>query len=248
MVIKIRSIINAVARVSAFIFLALAIHKKCIHQTYAPSSVVVQADGLLAEHTEKALTDFMQSNTSVPSSHSFADALYARFPAVASFAVQQRPLGLYACIVQSAQPLLRVNNSFVLTDNGKIVSLADFAASAYQSLPHITVHDGRISNALYKTVQSLPADLLYAYSLVWIDDCQALLFDRSQPLFALRFNAGAIPSNDIIQACNKLKADLEQRGCFSATSTRKKPQQCVADIRFKNQIILSWHVEGERYG
>lgn len=249
MVIKLRSIINKLISISVCILLSFSIYKKCSQESHMTGEISVQTDSLLAEHSAQAVKDFIQANTISFENPSFFQLLSSHFPFIASYELEKNPSGIYACSIETAQPVLSINDTFALLENGRIAHITDFSSIITQSLRNIIMpeHEREITSSFRACMQQLAPELFQEYTVVWLNDQEALLYDRTQPHFAIRFNAAAIPNTHIMRQCLAIKNDLEQRGAFSCTG-KKKPQQWITDIRFKDQIVVSWHVGGERYG
>lgn len=248
MVIKVRSIINKIISIGVCVLLSFSVYKKCSQELHAPHEVVVQTDSLLSEQTSCSLATFIKNNTQPLESALFSQLLFSQFPCVTSYELEKNPSGLFSCMIESAQPILSINNTWALTNDGRIALLTDFSSVITQSLHNVTMPQFLVTDSFRSCMHNLSPDLFQAYSVVWLNDQEALLCDRMQPFFSIRFNADSIPQASTLKACAAIKNDLEQRGVFACPSGKKKPQQWIADIRFKNQIVVSWNAGGTSYG
>ena len=265
MVIKLRSIINKIISISVCVLLSFSIYKKCSQESQTPHRIVVQTDSLLSDQTSCALTAFVQTSTSPLESPSFSQSLFSQFPCIASYAIEKNASGDFSCALESAQPVLSINNAWVLTQDGRLAPSTDFSCLATQSLRNVIMPIAAFTDTFRTSIQKLSPELFQSYTVVWLNDQEALLCDRAQTNFSIRFNADSIPLSSIMQRCAVIKNDLEARGVFASLSSKKKPQHqpsliqasqlgklwptgWIADIRFKNQIVLSRNLEGAGYG
>jgi hypothetical protein len=248
MVIKLRSIINKIISIGVCVLLSFSIYKKCNQESQTPRKIVIQADSLLSDQASFSLNTFIQTNTSFIQNSSFDQLLLSQFPYINCYEIEENASGNRICTLQAADPVLSINNIWALTKSGRLAHLADFSCFATQSLPNVIMPNLTITEAFITSIQKIAPEFFKSYCVIWINDQEALLYDREQPLFAIRFNADSIPHHAVIKQCTVIKNDLEARGLFANASGKKKPQQLIADIRFKNQIILSRNVEGANYG
>ena len=248
MVIKLRSIINKLISVSVCVLLSFSIYKKCTQESQTPHRIVVQTDSLLADQTSCALTAFIQTSANTFETNAFSQSLFSQFPCIASYQLEKNASGDLCCTLETAEPVLSINNAWVLTQDGRLASSANFSRLATQSLRNILMPSCEITDTFKHAIQKLSPEFFLAYNVVWLNDQEALLCDRAQENFSIRFNADSIPVSSIMQQCAVIKNDLEARGVFANVSNKKKPQRWIADIRFKNQIVLSRNLEGAGYG
>lgn len=246
MVIKLRSIINKIIGISVCVLLSFSIYKKYGYESQTPQSVFVQTDSLLADQTSCALTSFIQTSTQHLASAQFSQDLFSQFPSITAYELEKNASGVLACSVEAATPVLSINHSWVLTDNGRLAPATDFSSGVTQPLRNITMPQFCVTDAFCSCVKNLSPQLFQAYTIVWLNDEEAMLYDQAQPNFAIRFNALTLPQDSVLEQCAVIKSDLEARGVFG--SGKKKPQRWIADIRFKNQIVISANAGDERYG
>ena len=249
MVIKIRSIINKCVSIGVCLLLGFSIYRKCMHNTVSPSSLVITSDEhILSEKASQDVTDFMQAHHDTLHNPLFSQELISRFPCLQSYSLEKNASGNWICTTHCALPRMSVNNTLVLTDAGNLALKADYSQASVDSLYNIIVPQGSVSPALCSSIAHFSSHLLEQYQMVWMSDQEALLYDREQPYFAIRFNALALPHDDMMHTCVAIKRDLEQRNLLTHTG-KKKPQLWIADIRFKDQIVVSsQNVGGVAYG
>lgn len=246
MVIKLRSIINKCISISVCTLLGFLVYKKCNQEMKPIQHIVVETDSLLADQTSGMLTQFIQTTTYSLTTPEFSGRLLEQFPCINSFAVEKNPSGVVSCALTAEVPLLNINAEWILTENGQLARTIDFSPAAVSDLHIITMPLCNVTNAFRLCIAALPADIYEAYKIVWLNDQEVLLLDRTEPSFAIRFDASMRFDKNIVRACNCIKNDINQRGLF-VQSRGKKPKLCIADVRFKNQIVISWGMGGS-YG
>jgi len=245
MVIKLRSIINKCISISVCILLGFSVYKKC-NQVSDAQKIVVETDSLLAEQTSSMLSHFIQASTYSLASFQFSQSLLQQFPCIDSFEVEKNPSGIIACTIATSAPVLNINSQWVLTENGHLARATDFIPSLICDLHSITMPVCAITDAFRACMADLPGYIYESYTIVWLNDQEVLLYDRAQPLFAIRFDSSMKLDKTILHSCNSIKNDMDQRGLF-VQGRGKKPMPCIADVRFKNQIVISWGMGGS-YG
>lgn len=248
MVIKLRSIINKIISIGVCVLLSFSMYKKCTQEPHVFDKIIVQTDALLADQTCFALTHFIKTNTIPLETDSFCQTLISQFPCVAAYELEKNASGDRVCTLEAAQPILTINNEWVLTHDGRLATVNSFNDCATHSLRNIIMPNFSVSDALCAAIPKLSPELFQSYNVIWINDQESLLCDRLQPNFSIRFNVDSVAQSSILQQCSVIKNDLESRGFFASTSSKKKPQHWIADIRFKNQIVISRNVEGAGYG
>lgn len=230
------------------LLLGFSMYRKC-SQSIVPSTLLVTSDEhILNEKASQDLAHFFQAHHDNLHNPLFSQELLAQFPYLQSYSLEKNASSHWVCITHCALPIMSVNNMYVLTDAGMLALKADFSQAMVESLYNIIVSQEKVTPALCSSIAHFPSHLLQQYQIVWMSDQEAFLYDREQPCFAIRFNAASLPHDAIMHTCSVIKHDLEQRELFTHTS-KKKPQLWIADIRFKDQIVVSsQNVGGVTYG
>ncbi|MCX5922797.1 MAG: hypothetical protein NTX86_05740 [Candidatus Dependentiae bacterium] len=218
-----------------------------MHQAVvAHQRMLVSVDPLIAQETQESIAAFATTQPHTPASE-FIELLVKNFPSIKSVEYSYDASGLLCYTVESALPLFSINNDYVLTDKGALVPKKDFVSHLVQSLHNITLSSDVISDAFTACIQSLPQSFFESYDVVWLNDYEVVLYDKAQPGFSICFNTQVVPELSMIERCNAIKNDLASAGLFEK-KVHAAAQKWVADIRFKNQIIVSANVGGRHYG
>lgn len=141
------------------------------------------------------------------------------------------------------QPLARVNESHIITRNGRLVQADLFAKSIQESLPKITIveknqKEVQVSSSCLRFVNRFIQKLYSDFSVTWFDKTKIELKDKKNTQFSLlAFNETQFDQS-IFETYNKLKQEVMGR------NSSKKKRWCV-DVRFKNQVLL-FAQKGER--
>lgn len=182
-----------------------------------------------------------------------ADDVQKKIPHAQAISVANKPLNLVEVDVAVQQPLYLVNKNFVITDTHIVVPANWYAPDALTHLPHLTVAacdaDGVpvVDYAVLFALAHVPSSIWDHYRLSLIDAVDAYLFDQHQRQFVIRFNAQALPTDQLLATCAAVKDQIFKDKKFFLTQRPAKnlhDRIFVADIRFANQIIVYEHKRG----
>lgn len=216
-----------------------ALHKK----------IVVHVDPLLSAQTQKNIDQFTKEKNSqkIPTYKDFVQILVQQFPYIKSIEIEKNASGLLSYTYESAAPIIAINQDMVLTDGGILVLKNNFAEHTIASLHTITVPSGFISPALLNGIASFTDDFLNTYDICWKSDQEIILKDKLHAGFTVLCDADSILDVSVLQKCTTIKHELIDKGSLAspalahndAVTKKKAPKSWIADIRFKNQIIVS---------
>lgn len=211
----------------------------------------VDVDPILSEKTQQEIIAFIESSKhTITKKDEFKELLVARFPSIKTLCMHKDASGIVRINLESSRPLIAINHEWVLTDVQSIIPKTLFMHHAVSQLanlqiPHFLPLTSTLSDEWCQLITHLPAYLFDAYNLAWIDETQLWLYDKQHEYFALLAHAAALPDAATIARCNHIKKDLESKGLMAKVV--KKKSLYVADVRFKNQIILRSY-GGNKYG
>jgi hypothetical protein len=162
-----------------------------------------------------------------------------RWPAVQSISVRLLSSQTSYVMVQGIKPLVVMNNNFVISNEGKILSVSEFHEDVIASLPRIVVEDVRVmrnenTRDLLDFITSMPPDLLKTAIIRWLHKTRIYIEDPAFPSLKLiawyktRFTEKL--RNDV----GTLQTILELKN----KEIKRKDIQWQADIRLEGQIVL----------
>ncbi len=139
-----------------------------------------------------------------------------------------------ACNVQ--KPSSVINNSFVLTKQGCLYNKNIFLSLITEQLPHITLPSLKkdITESLLTVMNAIDPIVFSQFTLSWVNDTKIYLYDKEHKQFSIIFNKNQLPDKELLNHCTHIKQKLHEQDIF--TTTKKN---YVADIRFKDQIVVS---------
>lgn len=154
------------------------------------------------------------------------------FPGIAKVQWQHKVPGCMRIEVQCHQPLLKINNT-VLCTKSTIAPLWTFNECSYKDLPQLFCSNiGVLAKApLRNYIRSLHTTLFEHYTVTITDEHEITLRDNDYDFFSI-ITSCQIPLTDaMVQRCCHLKNLVMNKAHY-------QKYQWVADIRYKDQIIL----------
>ena len=200
---------------------------------------------------EKHLHD--QEKFKHKSAYCIAADLKEKFPFIESITCDYAIPGKVAFHIEGVEPLFKINENFVLTAESTLLAYQVFDPAFVQNLcsvefPKLKEKNETISQAgmpaLKKSLQDLPERVFASYQVCWMNELETYLCDKEESKFAIVCNAQTIPDESLLKKCATIKQELETSNAFK----KKSIHRWVADIRFKDQIIVSSDKGGRYHG
>lgn len=214
----------------------------------------VQFVGQFNSDQKKSIESFIAKNNScLNSSLSVAvKKIKKRFPSVKKVELFSNAQGITTASIESEKPLLKINEHFILVDNGMLLQQKLFDQNYIKDLKHLNFlnsdfisetfdfddmnneYVGKMPGIFLKTALHIPSFLFQKYKITCKSSSKWLLQDKTQKNFFILWNESKIPNESILNVCNEIKKNLVSRKKFLG----KKVRDWVADVRFEDQIIL----------
>lgn len=141
-------------------------------------------------------------------------------------------------MAEAHNPLLIINNSYILFDNNTLHPITFFKPWVYKDLEHITIsafdnHEiVSLSPQDFTALQSIPFSLLQEFNIVWNDATDIIAYSKKPSVLALRFNT----INGIsLQTMDHYYVLLQE---YTHKAAKKKSARWIADVRFEKQIVV----------
>jgi len=218
------------------------------------SRYITHIDSILSTSASQEVAQFVKNNQKkAAQSSDFVELLVSTFPYIRTIEMQKTPASLCYIDIESSCPILSINDNYVLTDHGAITQKEVFNTSLTHDLYALRITTLQthpiLSQNLKKTIAQLPPHFFDSYEITLIDETEGWLYDKSNDQFAILFNGESIPDDAMLARCHAIKNDLQTRGIFEKLTKKKNNCiQCVADVRFKNQIIIRESMGGRQHG
>src|SRR3990167_9987405 len=184
-------------------------------------------DGSISEKSFKSIENFFKDNKSLLL-NDLAKNCVEKFSPVKNITFRKY-LYKIRIFLELGSPILNINNKFVITDNNKIVEISFFTENYLKQLP-IIISKYELNSELANFLTKLTYKIFEKYSveieeqnIVW------LKFKENQKINILA-RLDFVPSKKLIKISNKL---LQEK-----LNYLKKNNKFVADLRFKDQIIV----------
>lgn len=206
---------------------------------------IVYLDPILSTSAQQEISEFVlkhvQKNPKVQSD--FIELLVSRFPYLSNVHARSFP-HMQSLDIEVAAPVLSVNEHCILTDKGQIVAKKVYQESIVHDLYGISVAATMpypiLSENLLKTIAQVSSSFYDQYNIALINETECWLTDKTDNRFAILFNSFSIPDEKLVARCIAIKNEKKLQEELNQNHKKKSNTSFyVADIRFKDQIIIS---------
>lgn len=171
---------------------------------------------------------------------SISKKIVNQFRAIKHIELTQLPTSILQVKMEVFDPQFIVNNAYIVSKNGNVFERKFFSQRAIDSCFPVVVTTEKNKNV--KTIPEtckqmifcLPKQSFEQYKIVWESETKSYMVDKKQDDFVIIFNDTHVPDNDILSTCALLKNKLKMSKVF----LKKRNTRWVADVRFKDQIVL----------
>lgn len=157
--------------------------------------------------------------------------LKEKFPAVASVALDYARNGVD---VRALQPLVAVNGTHLLCEQGPLIPIAHYNQSVVTALPAVTVDEAAFNDTVVDQLRTfvcgIPHRLYDRFSLAWYGPTHIVFQDTAKPDHCVVVDETVIPSDAQLAQCDAVYACMRELH-------KKVTTTIVTDIRFEKQII-----------
>ena len=174
---------------------------------------------------------------------SIIDTIQKHFACVKSISVHCIPHNAAEVTVTAHEPIVRINEKYVVTAAKTIVpdfSYASYILTSLSSLSIVSPVPQDCSENMMCAIRKCIKDRIFErYTLCWVGEHEIYLHDSHDPSFSLLCDVLSLPSPTKLVLYEQLKNNIKNK--------RSASKRWVADIRFDDQIIVSGD-KGGRYG
>lgn len=165
--------------------------------------------------------------------------LTEEFPVISSIGLQIQPNNHAHMTISAQIPVLRVNENEVLTRSAHLIAQSNFNAEIIAPLASMAISadvaaDRTQLKELQRSVAHIDSALFAQFNILWLNAHEVLLTDHRDSRMQLVCCGYQLENKSRMHLYYTQVEKLLQARAESAP--RKK--QCVADLRFENQIIL----------
>lgn len=162
---------------------------------------------------------------------------------IQSIEMQHLPYHTALITVHAFEPIARINVHYLLLENQSIVSADHYAEYSVAPLHAVTVPNPvplSLNTTIVAGIKASINEKVFDYYTFYIgDENEWYLHDKHDPAFTICCNASALPISFLQTTYEKLKKKMKNK--------IRAQTKWTADIRFRNQIILSMDKRGS-YG
>jgi hypothetical protein len=209
------------------------------------TDAIVSCDPLLSESLSSIIQSHVQS--AVTEHHfSLSDTLKKDFSVIKSVCVRQvRPYLVYVS-VKAYEPLFLLSKGMVLLENGLLIDKTNFINEGIQHLFSLDIQeqkDSKVSTEALFWLKNISDEIFHKYQIQWLDKTRIILTDMQQSSIRVICDSTTILDTTMLAYCSKVLCEHEVLNAF------KTRGQIVADLRFKDQIVIySKRGDHEKYG
>ncbi len=194
-------------------------------------------DNYLSESTAQNIEQFVHEQLAKkPSLTHMAKALKEQFNYLDTIAIHHKMPGIAYASISSCKPLLRINNELVLTNNGLITDGTIFSESPRVNLK--VIDHANINNQIehfIAAINNFHPTIWTDYYIEWHDHAAVYLYDSHESNFCILAHAEMLIDQKLLTFLSSVKKILNKK-------KSKNQRGWIADVRFKNQIIVSPHL------
>ena len=156
------------------------------------------------------------------------------FPHVASVSVRTLPYHAAEIEISGHSPVLKINDSFILTEQQSIIPKEYYACYAVDTLPDVqfNLRQFAVSDEMMTAFHKAIKERLFDHFMVQVNrEHEWHLLDKQDPAFTVCCNASSLPLGMLKETYRALKNRAQQKGSLKTA--------WMADLRFNQQIVLS---------
>jgi hypothetical protein len=218
-----------------------------MYQLFSIHRYATSLDPLLSPETHTALITHIEK---IPikadvTKKQRVQKILSEFPYVESVVLTLIAPGILHYEIAAAQPLIVLNNEYVLTNTARVFPMHIFSSHSVKLLPTMQVK--KLENmseselhALVDVAHNIRSLLAWHYTITCLDQFRFHFIDKKDPSFSILADAHSIPTRELLQRCMRCKQKITQE----PSKHKKVPTRWVADVRFNNQIIFYQEREG----
>jgi hypothetical protein len=167
------------------------------------------------------------------SAQSIIAQLQKQFPELKKIIISYRPRGVQVAL-SAHEPVCCINNSSILTREGKFFPQNHFSHNEIHTIPMVNVAEQWLTHApffLLSLLQELPSNFNSHYNLEVTNEHCMRLVDKDKPQFAIVFSAAQKEMPKLLAHCEAVKRTLDAQKSFN------KGAAWIADTRFADYIV-----------
>lgn len=229
--------------VSCLLFFALY---RFASQLFIPKTISFSFDHQFSDATKKQCAALIKKELPPLYAATLKNNLKPIIPALKSLTLRFSPAYSMHVKVYAQQPLITINNKYVLATDGTLIDQKHFEAQVLERLPALNAHpDFEISTTpeteMADFVSALPRFIFEQYTIIWHNKTYILLEDKRDDFTILALHTTRFDEN-LLNYIAQIKNIIEEKKALRPAKKTQKSSTWQADVRFRDQIVLS-HTE-----
>ncbi|MFC1842197.1 hypothetical protein ACFLYU_00895 [Candidatus Dependentiae bacterium] len=223
-------------------------------------------DSLVSQTHRNQIFNFLNENKRLRnfSLSALSRKISKEFGVIKSIDAFQRGNGILGVTFKTFEPKFILNENYVLAENRAVFAKGVFGLFALERCKCVRLENVDIASWAFGTgvpdtdfsgadlsgtdlsgscksmIFSLPESCFLGYEITRVSDTKSYMQDKKNKKFAILFCDLQVPDEKILLACGQIKRNLENKGEFKS----RKYKKWVADVRFKDQIVIRKEIRG----
>jgi len=241
--------------------------KRCTSYIFSIEGYACKFDGLVSQSHKNKIFDFINvhNNFKYCSLGVISKKIKEQFKCVKSIEAFQLANGVLNLNFTVYVPKFVINKNYVMTENKSLFKKNIFEQEALLECMGLKItnfdFESGISDACMQMIFGLPKVCFEKYNITRESETRSYMRNMQQSNFIILFSDELFPDENILIGCDELKKRLGEQGAFDAKPSlrqgfggrhawtpckagRKAKARWVADVRFKDQIVLCKEVRG----
>lgn len=220
----------------------------CFYKTASsyPTSLTIRCDILPATSIREEIQQTIKSLLSQAgniSAFALRALLKKKYPLLEHVRLTYRSLGKLCIHLTTEKPVALVNDIYILTKQGNLLSAKLYAPAAYYTLPSIQTNVAQFTQSQKKDLldfaQKIQQALSDEYTFTWHDKTRIYAHHKQHPFLQLTLNYTTMQEEGSWKALALLKQRIDCRHQQSAPHKKNPRALWCVDMRYTDRLILS---------
>ncbi len=207
---------------------------KKINSLLLTNKFFIVSDSIFSNEINNQINEFINKNLVQKSLKEASKILMDKFSFINNIKIQKKNLTYSTIIINGDSPLYQINDGYIFSQSGKILSKDFFKNENINSLETITLNSDvkNLNSQTINFIEKIPASLTDEFKIFWENDNSIKLKSKNQNFTIITTNK-YFPDNKISEICKKLYQEVLQNPDV------KQNTEVITDLRFSNQIVVS---------
>lgn len=241
-------LIGALAPCLFFLYTNIAHHaQNYLYQTCGITKAIVSFKNPPSPELQQKITSIVQKYAQsctffTCSKNDIQDLLNPFNTLIKTISYHITPQQIIVFTLEMAQPILVINDTFLLTDNAHVIPKEAFNPVPQLhsiTMPHIT-SPSKVQPSLLTFLLTIPSFIWEHFNIAYIKTSHIILTPKyKNPLYTILTNELNFSQEEKYNALLPIYNDLIKQGIISKTKIKTHQNQLCFDMRFHNYVIVN---------